>query len=220
MVRIVEFAEARGVQPVPHAWKSGIIKAASLHVNAIVKGPEVFQEYCVSSTVINERLTHESFPLDADGYVAVPTAPGSASLWTTTSSSATAATDAVRAGFPAVSSTPMRPGGRGGNGGVGGNGGLGGTGAASFDRGGATTVGGGWPRRQRRQGRSGVRWRWRGRSDHRCDKGRSRGKRHPYGDDTRRRHGRSGGAPGAGGLGSPPQPARDREGQLPVGRAS
>ncbi len=36
----------------------------------------VFQEYCVSDTAINEHLTHESFPLDADGCVAVPTAPG------------------------------------------------------------------------------------------------------------------------------------------------
>ncbi len=74
--RIVELAEARGVQPVPHAWKSGIIKAASLHVNAIIAGDEVFQEYCVSGTAINEQLTQESFPLDADGYVAVPTTPG------------------------------------------------------------------------------------------------------------------------------------------------
>ena len=26
--------------------------------------------------MINRDLTHESFPLDADGYVAVPTSPG------------------------------------------------------------------------------------------------------------------------------------------------
>ena len=64
------------MQPVPHAWKSGIIKAASLHVNAVIGGSEVFQEYCVRETVINRDLTHEAFPLDSDGYVAVPTAPG------------------------------------------------------------------------------------------------------------------------------------------------
>jgi hypothetical protein len=34
-------------------------------VNAVVAGDEVFQEYCVSNTAINEHLTHESFPLDA-----------------------------------------------------------------------------------------------------------------------------------------------------------
>ncbi len=76
MLRIVELAEARNVQPVPHAWKSGIIKAASLHVNAVIAGQDVFQEYCVSGTTINEGLTHESFPLDAEGYVDVPAGPG------------------------------------------------------------------------------------------------------------------------------------------------
>ena len=76
MLRIVALRGGANVQPVPHAWKSGIIKAASLHVNAVIEGPDVFQEYCVSATTINEHLTHESFPLDADGYVAVPTGPG------------------------------------------------------------------------------------------------------------------------------------------------
>ena len=36
----------------------------------------MFQEYCVSGTTINEDLTHESFPLDAEGYVDVPAGPG------------------------------------------------------------------------------------------------------------------------------------------------
>src|SRR5262249_15187656 len=31
LLRIAEFARSRGVETVPHAWKSGIIKAASLH---------------------------------------------------------------------------------------------------------------------------------------------------------------------------------------------
>ena len=75
-LRIVALAEAKGVQPVLHAWKSGIIKAASLHVNSIISGTDVFQEYCVSGTTINQCLTHETFPLDATGYVAVPTSPG------------------------------------------------------------------------------------------------------------------------------------------------
>ena len=76
ILRIIELAENAGIQPVPHAWKSGIIKAASLHVNAIIGGTDVFQEYCVRETVINRDLTHESFPLDSEGYVAVPTSPG------------------------------------------------------------------------------------------------------------------------------------------------
>ena len=36
LLRIAEFAHEHGVETVPHAWKSGIIKAASLHVNAVL----------------------------------------------------------------------------------------------------------------------------------------------------------------------------------------
>ena len=34
------------------------------------------QEYCISESMINTQLTRELFPLDGDGYVAVPNAPG------------------------------------------------------------------------------------------------------------------------------------------------
>ena len=75
LLRIAEFAHSRGALTVPHAWKSGIIKAASLHVNAVL--PDAFlQEYCVSKSMINTQLTREQFPLDSDGYVTVPMAPG------------------------------------------------------------------------------------------------------------------------------------------------
>jgi L-rhamnonate dehydratase len=75
MLRIAEFAAARGVETVPHAWKSGIIKAASLHVNAVL--PEaLFQEYCVAETPINTLLTRERLPIDSEGFLTVPTSPG------------------------------------------------------------------------------------------------------------------------------------------------
>ena len=74
-LRIAELARERGVPTVPHAWKSGIIKAASLHVNAVLPDA-LFQEYCVADTEINTRLTEQLLPLEADGCVAVPTAPG------------------------------------------------------------------------------------------------------------------------------------------------
>ena len=75
LLRIAALAEEYGVAVVPHAWKSGIIKAASLHVNAVL--PEaLFQEYCVAETEINTKLTHQLLPIEADGCVAVPTAPG------------------------------------------------------------------------------------------------------------------------------------------------
>jgi L-rhamnonate dehydratase len=75
MMRIAALAKEHGVALVPHAWKSGIIKAASLHVNAVL--PEaLLQEYCVADTEINTKLTHQLLPLEADGCIAVPTAPG------------------------------------------------------------------------------------------------------------------------------------------------
>ena len=74
-LRIAELAREHGVATVPHAWKSGIIKAASLHVNAVLPDAR-YQEYCVAETPINTRLTVERLPLEADGCIAVPTAPG------------------------------------------------------------------------------------------------------------------------------------------------
>lgn len=74
-LRIARLAEERGVATVPHAWKSGIIKAASLHVNAVLPDA-LYQEYCVADTPINTRLTVQRLPVEPDGCVAVPTAPG------------------------------------------------------------------------------------------------------------------------------------------------
>jgi L-rhamnonate dehydratase len=76
-LRIAKLAREHGIETVPHAWKSGIIKAASLHVNAVLPEAEaLFQEYCVADTPINTRLTNEPLPIEPDGYVAVPRGPG------------------------------------------------------------------------------------------------------------------------------------------------
>jgi L-rhamnonate dehydratase len=74
LLRIAGYAHGQGKACVPHAWKSGIIKAASLHVNAVL-ADAWFQEYCVADTPLNTRLTQQTFPLK-DGYVEVPGAPG------------------------------------------------------------------------------------------------------------------------------------------------
>ena len=73
-LRISREAEAAGKAVVPHAWKSGVIKAASLHLNAVL-GTAYFQEYCVAQTPINLLLTRERMPVE-DGWVKVPDAPG------------------------------------------------------------------------------------------------------------------------------------------------
>jgi L-alanine-DL-glutamate epimerase-like enolase superfamily enzyme len=75
LLRIGELARDRGIETVPHAWKSGIIKAASLHVNAVLPDA-LFQEYCVAGTPINLELVREKMPVDSEGYVEVPTGPG------------------------------------------------------------------------------------------------------------------------------------------------
>jgi L-alanine-DL-glutamate epimerase-like enolase superfamily enzyme len=75
MMRIAALAEEHGVALDPHAWTRGHIKAASLHVNAVLT-EALFQEYCVAETEINTKLTHQLLEIDTDGYVAVPTAPG------------------------------------------------------------------------------------------------------------------------------------------------
>ncbi|MBA3787909.1 MAG: mandelate racemase/muconate lactonizing enzyme family protein [Actinobacteria bacterium] len=74
-VRIAELAREHGVETVLHAWKSGIIKAASLHVNAVLPDA-LFQEYCVAETEINTKLTKQLLPIGEDGCVAIPTGPG------------------------------------------------------------------------------------------------------------------------------------------------
>ncbi len=74
-LRIAELAHSQGKETVPHAWKSGIIKAASLHCNAVMPDG-IWQEYCVADTPIAKTLTVQRLPIEADGYVAVPTAPG------------------------------------------------------------------------------------------------------------------------------------------------
>jgi L-alanine-DL-glutamate epimerase-like enolase superfamily enzyme len=74
-LRIAELAREHGVETVPHAWKSGIIKAASLQCNAVIPDA-LFQDYCVADTPINQTLTHERLPVEDGGFIRVPTAPG------------------------------------------------------------------------------------------------------------------------------------------------
>ena len=74
-LRIAALAREHGLETVPHAWKSGIIKAASLQCNAVIPDA-LLQEYCVADTPINQTLTHERLPLEDGGFVRVPTAPG------------------------------------------------------------------------------------------------------------------------------------------------
>jgi L-rhamnonate dehydratase len=73
-VRIAQLAELEGVAMVPHAWSTGIIKAATLHLIGAMANA-TFLEYCVQETALNQLLTIERFPV-VDGMVALPDRPG------------------------------------------------------------------------------------------------------------------------------------------------
>jgi len=73
-VRIADYARRHGRRCVLHAWSTGIIKAATLHVLAAMEEAE-YMEYCVQTTDLNQRLVAEKFPL-VDGQVAIPEGPG------------------------------------------------------------------------------------------------------------------------------------------------
>ena len=73
-LKIARAAERDGIPVVPHAWKSGVIKAASLHLNAVLQ-TAYFQEYCVAETPVNRLLTRERMPV-VEGFVDVPDKPG------------------------------------------------------------------------------------------------------------------------------------------------
>ncbi|MBN8868419.1 MAG: mandelate racemase/muconate lactonizing enzyme family protein [Solirubrobacterales bacterium] len=73
-LRVADLARDRGRRCVLHAWSTGIIKAASLHVLAVMPEAEYFED-CVQTTELNERLVTTRFDL-IDGCVEVPRGPG------------------------------------------------------------------------------------------------------------------------------------------------
>lgn len=73
-MKIAQIADEYGVRVVPHAWKSGILKAASLHVNAVLSGERI-QEWSTADNPLAQTLVSTPLPV-IDGKAAVPTAPG------------------------------------------------------------------------------------------------------------------------------------------------
>ncbi len=73
-LRVADYARRKGRRCVLHAWSTGIIKAATLHVLAAMDEAE-YMEYCVQTTDLNQKLVAEKFPLK-DGHVAIPDRPG------------------------------------------------------------------------------------------------------------------------------------------------
>jgi L-alanine-DL-glutamate epimerase-like enolase superfamily enzyme len=73
--KIADMALLNGIEFVPHAFKSGILMAATVQMLAAYKGDPLL-EYCCQETVLSKKLLKKHFEVDRDGYVKVPDAPG------------------------------------------------------------------------------------------------------------------------------------------------
>jgi L-rhamnonate dehydratase len=75
LMRLSARVKARGKRLVTHGYKSNITIAANLGFLAQHWADEP-AEYSTSESPLRWQLTKESFPIDADGRIAVPTGPG------------------------------------------------------------------------------------------------------------------------------------------------
>jgi L-rhamnonate dehydratase len=72
--QIAEMAQRRGIDCVPHAWLTDLLKAASLHLNAYLMH-SLYLEFNVSSASLLNHLCRNHIEM-ADGYIPVPDGPG------------------------------------------------------------------------------------------------------------------------------------------------
>lgn len=73
--KIADMALLNGIELCPHAFKSGILMAASIQLLAAYKGTPLL-EYCSQETVLSKGLLKNHFVLQMDGTVEVPDTPG------------------------------------------------------------------------------------------------------------------------------------------------
>jgi L-alanine-DL-glutamate epimerase-like enolase superfamily enzyme len=74
VMKIAEIANEYDVRVIPHAWKTGILKAASLHVNAVLKGDRI-QEWSTADNPLAQKLVNPAIPI-REGVAQVPVEPG------------------------------------------------------------------------------------------------------------------------------------------------
>lgn len=72
--RIAALAEERGVPCVPHAWSTGIVKAAAMQLIAAIPNA-LYLEYCLADSPLNRRLVSGGVRVEA-GQAYVPDGPG------------------------------------------------------------------------------------------------------------------------------------------------
>lgn len=72
--RIADMSAARGIDCVPHAWLTDLLKAASLHLNAYLVN-SLYLEYNVSSASLLNNLCREPIAME-DGFIRIPEGAG------------------------------------------------------------------------------------------------------------------------------------------------
>ncbi len=72
--QVADLAQRRGIDCVPHAWLTDLLKAASLHLNAYLLN-SLYLEYNVSSASILNNLCVQKIEM-VDGYIPIPDGPG------------------------------------------------------------------------------------------------------------------------------------------------
>lgn len=72
--QVAEMTQRRGIDCVPHAWLTDLLKAASLHLNAYLMS-SLYLEYNVSSASLLNHLCRNPIAM-TDGYIPVPDGPG------------------------------------------------------------------------------------------------------------------------------------------------
>ena len=73
--QLTTLAQLAGVQVVPHAFKTGVLMAATLQYLASLPRA-LWLEYCEQDTPLRRELTEQHFPLNPDGTVDIPDEPG------------------------------------------------------------------------------------------------------------------------------------------------
>jgi L-rhamnonate dehydratase len=72
--QIADLAQRRGLDCVPHAWLTDLLKAAALHLNAYLMN-SCYLEFNVSSAALLKHLCMRPIEM-VDGYISVPEGPG------------------------------------------------------------------------------------------------------------------------------------------------
>lgn len=73
--KVADMAELRGIPLIPHAFKTGVLMSASLHLIGSISNA-LYLEYCKQETVLSKTMIKHHFIPDKNGMVQIPQAPG------------------------------------------------------------------------------------------------------------------------------------------------